>query len=51
MGPITKAINRRMPGIKNLRGIETLVKYAKFKATIEITKNEPIAIWPDANAL
>lgn len=44
IGPITKAIKRRMPGTKNLRGIENLVKYAKFKAAIEKTKKDPIAI-------
>jgi hypothetical protein len=51
IGAITKAIKNRIPGTKNLSGIEIFVKYVKLSATTAITRNAPIAISPEANAL
>ena len=48
---MTKAIKKRIPGMKNLSGTETLVRYVKLRTRIAITKKAPIANSPEAIAL
>ena len=47
----TKATKKRMPGKKNLNGIENFVKYVKLRARMEINRKPPIIVSPDAKAL
>jgi hypothetical protein len=44
-------MNKRIPGTKNLSGIDIFVKYVRLIAKIEITRKMPMAISPEATAL
>jgi hypothetical protein len=51
IGAITKAIKNRIPGAKNLIGIENLVRYVKLRMSMPKAKKAPIAYSPEAKAL
>lgn len=51
IGPITNADKNKIPGKKNLRGIERLVKYVIAIATKARSKKIPISYSFLANAL
>jgi hypothetical protein len=48
---MTKAVNKRIPGIKNLSGIEILLKYVKARSRTEIAKKPEITYSRWAKAL
>jgi hypothetical protein len=43
MGVTTNAVNKSIPGIKNFRGTDFLLKYVKLRRIIAMAKNPAMA--------